>query len=684
MSEKNNTEDLPVVSLSKAKNSASDNVAAVEAPQSNDTLEMIIKSLVNLEKQRAARLSFEVNPNRTTTEFGAFYRTKNYLTPDSLIKRLTGPQGDELVNQILQAKSNQVSAFGRPSGSRHSIGFDIVDLDRSRIASRTPEESIKLKERIARVKRILWNCGHGPVDDEPTAMNLSQCLKMLTRDGLRFGRFACERIFRTNHKGEEEFFAFRPVDAGTIYKVLSHKEHDQSTRKMALELLRKLKNDKFNVENYLKDEYKWVQVIDDRPVQGFTEKEMVVYNMYPVTDVEYNGYPLTPIDQALNAIVTHISITIHNRLYFQNGRAAKGMLIFKTESADESEVQKIRLQFYQSINSVQNSWRMPIFTVGQEDELTWQPIDVGGRDGEFQYLMDNNARIILSAFQMSPEELPGYAHLARGTNTQALSETNNEWKLTAARDAGMRPMLYDIQDFLNTHILPLIDEELAKTHRIVLCGLEKYDPEREAVRLQQDMNLHLTYNDILEHVEKQKLPKEIGGDMPLNPQFKQQVIDQYFTVGTILEFFMGIKDASKDPRWNYVRDPYWMQYQQILLQKAQFSIQMQMQQQQQLMMDLQPAQPLAPPPANRPIPPDATEEEKAAIQQENMKKTEEWLAQNYLMLDKSIKHNHNEISKIILKRHKELVDKQMKKFKEDSKKALEDIKNIIVDKNNKD
>lgn len=27
---------------------------------------------------------------------------------------------------------------------------------------------------------------------------------------------------------------------------------------------------------------------------------------------------------------------------------------------------------------------------------------------EFQYLSDTNARVILSAFQMSPEELPGY------------------------------------------------------------------------------------------------------------------------------------------------------------------------------------------------------------------------------------------------------------------------------------
>jgi hypothetical protein len=56
---------------------------------------------------------------------------------------------------------------------------------------------------------------------------------------------------------------------------------------------------------------------------------------------------------------------------------------------------------------------------------------------EFQYLNDTNARVIMSAFQVSPEELPGYQHLSRGTNNQALSESNNEYKLEAARDVGI-------------------------------------------------------------------------------------------------------------------------------------------------------------------------------------------------------------------------------------------------------
>ncbi|MGH7240813.1 MAG: hypothetical protein ACREGB_00785, partial [Candidatus Saccharimonadales bacterium] len=493
-------------------------------------LGLILKSLKTQDSERVQRLAFEVDPLSQTSPYGSLYKAKINLVPDHIIKRITGPQGDELVCQILQARSNLLASFGRPRSSRFSVGFQFDELNGSKV----PEDDEKyeaLKTRMEKMTEILWNCGFKGLEED-SHPNLSQFLKMITRDGLAYGRFAVEFIKAIDKgTGKEYIHSFRAVDVGTIFRIVPQKEKDQSTRTEALRLLQKLKDKDFSIdiERYKEDEYKWVQVMDGRPSQVFTDEELVVYNLYPVTNVEYNGYPLTPLDQSLSAVTTHINITIHNRLYFQNGRAARGMLVFNSDTMDEGSVQKIRLQFHQSINSVQNSWRMPVFVVPTEDKVSWQTIDMQGRDAEFQYLMDNNSRVILSAFQMSPEELPGYAHLARGTNTQALAESDNEWKLTAARDVGLRPLMYDIQDFLNTHVLPKFDHDLSKSHQLVLAGLEKDSPEKEATRLQQDMGIHLTFDDIMEQVEKKKIGKELGGQFPLNPQFKQQVIDPYFT-----------------------------------------------------------------------------------------------------------------------------------------------------------
>jgi hypothetical protein len=268
--------------------------------------------------------------------------------------------------------------------------------------------------------------------------------------------------------------------------------------------------------------------------------------------------------------MTHINITKHNQLYFQTGRATRGMLVIMSDDADDKVAKGVQQQFQAAINSVENAWRMPIFTIGQNDKVQWQPIDNSSRDMEFQYLTDMNARVIFSAFQMSPDELPGWTHLSRGTTNQSLSESNNEYRLEAARDLGIRPLLSDFEDFINASLFPLIDPQLAKLCRVRLLGLDAETAEKESVRIQQDMQLHMTYNQILEKVEKNPVKKEFGGDYPLNPQF-QQIVTSFKTQGEILEEFFGVEGASKDPNWAYVANPFWFQWQQLKMEQQQMA-----------------------------------------------------------------------------------------------------------------
>lgn len=116
---------------------------------------------------------------------------------------------------------------------------------------------------------------------------------MITRDGCAFGRFATEILWaRKPGDLQEQFYGFRPADAGTIYHVAPNKEEDQSVRQQAVQMLQRLRNDKIDANKFERDVYKWVQVIEGVPRQAFSEKEMVVYNLYPTTNIEYNGYPL--------------------------------------------------------------------------------------------------------------------------------------------------------------------------------------------------------------------------------------------------------------------------------------------------------------------------------------------------------------------------------------------------------
>lgn len=567
-----------------------------EEGQSSDFLSSILSDLKKFESNskkdennHKIKMAFDIEPDkmRVGAAVGVgVYRNKVELLPDEILKRIAGPGGDDLVCQILQTRANHISNFGRPRDNRFDIGFDLLPKDKSKLP-KDPEEMAKLMMRVEKVKEKIWKCG-GPIRGEAETPTFSQYLKMITRDGLLYGRHASIMI---NNETDNSFWAFRAADAGTIYKTVKYRDQDNAYRKQALQKLKdiyQLTGRDFDEKAYLKGDYVYVQVIRGKPEQMFTADEMIVHNLYPTTNVEYNGYPLTPIDQVIHAVTTHIDITMSNKLWFQHGRAARGMIVVRARGVNDQILQTMRMQFQQTINSVRNAHRMPVFGIGPEDQIDWKPIDNSSRDMEFQYLSENNARVIMGAFQISPDELPGYGHLSKGSNSQSLAESNNEYKLEAARDVGIRPLLTGLQDAFNHSILPKIDEEIAQNWAMVFCGLDHDNPEKESVRLQQDSNIWMTMNDILDVVEKDRLPKEMGGDLPLSPQF-WQTVTPHLTEGQIQEYFMKVPNASKDPRLNFYRDPLWMQWQQMQQQEVQMRVQMLMQGVQQQQMQAQQA-----------------------------------------------------------------------------------------------
>lgn len=391
----------------------------VEGGDGNQT--PLVKSILNVLNGGAndsiERLAFEQDP-AANNSYQSVYKAKNKLIPDMYLKRIAIQ--DDLVAAILNARANQMFSFGRERKDRFSTGFEI-SLNREVEDSLNDEQKKKVQEGIKKLNKSLLTCGQNAGWSDKEQMSFSQFLYMITRNGLTVGRIAVEVIWvQDATTGKRKFHSFRPIDAGTIYSAVPQVEAAEQVRKEARFLLEQIHNEKLEPERFENDEYSWIQVIEGRPLQAFTPEECLVHYLYPVADVELEGYPITPLDTAIAAVTTHINITTHNKLYFQNGRAARGMLVVKSEDIDDSITNQFRQHFQASVNNVNNSWRMPVFGIGANDDITWQAIESGGRDMEFQYLSDNNARVILSAFQMSPEELPGYAHLSRGTNNQAL------------------------------------------------------------------------------------------------------------------------------------------------------------------------------------------------------------------------------------------------------------------------
>ncbi len=521
-------------------------------------------------------LGFKEDPIQA--KMATLYKPKLIGIPNTILKILA--RGDDLVAAVLNTRGNHVSAFGHELQDRFSTGFRI-EPNKGVAESLDVNQKKSLLQRIQKVSKVLARCGYERGYSTDHQLTFSSFLSQQARNGLLFGYFATEIDLATDDNGTKVFRGFRPLDAGTIYAAQPNTDSQAAAvRAEALKMLEKVTGRELTPEAKADRDFAWFQVHEGRYLQAFTAEELIVTNLYPTTDIEAGGYPITPIDTCIAAVTTHMNITTHNKLYFQNGRAARGMIIIRSPDVDQGLADTVKQHFNATANGVRNSWRVPVFGLDPNDNLEWVPIELqGGRDAEFQYLSDQNARTILSAFQMSPEELPGYQHLTRGSNSQALSESSNEYKLLAARDVGIRPLLAHFQDFINLRILPLVDAEVAKHCTLKFYGLDAENEEKEATRIAAEQPLHLTYNEILNRVEKDALPGALGGDFPLNPSY-QAILDKYFTVGYIKEFFFKTPNASKDPTLQYYRDPFWFEYQNLLMQQAQQVQQAQLEQQQ--------------------------------------------------------------------------------------------------------
>lgn len=573
MSEDNKTPEKkkqrPIMEIANEYNEAiaNDWLGKSEISETPTLADLIKQGTTKVKKTVIPRMAFTEDP-QSKDNFMGLFKNKRRLLPDWTIKRIKTE--NHLIAAILRARGNTMSMFGRVRRDRFDIGIECnIKQEYDNVIG--SDERIKIEERIGRFLNTLINCGRIDGLANEDKVLLSEFFNVQAQNGLAHGRFATEIV----RDDDGDFHRFRAADSGTILKVVRNGEYANSIRQSSLKLLEQVtgnKNINLKLDKFQKDEYAWIQVIENVPRQAFTHDEMIVTNLYPSTDIEFNGYPVTPLDTCIQSVTTHISIDIYNKLYFSNGRAAKGILVIQSDEVDHPTIEGIKQQFNASINSVGNAFRTPVFGVGKDDQVQWLPMNGQKKDGEFQFLYDAVARNILSAFNISPDELPGYGHLSKGTNQQSLSESNNQYKLTAARDTGIRPLIHQFEDFVNQHLFPIIDPELAQLCVVQISGLDSDTREAEALRIQQDAPLHMTMDEVLEEVDKKPMGEHLAGGVNFNERH-QVIVDKYLDTGMFMGHVMTDPAYLVDPMLKYRRDAFWFNQLENLTQTNPLAVQ---------------------------------------------------------------------------------------------------------------
>ena len=472
------------------------------------------------------------------SQMGLFKAKASYLS-NAILKQVS--RRDGIVASILDLRSSQVSSFCKKQTDRFGWGFKIMPKDKT--IEPDPGEVRKIEE-------FILNCGLTEDRKHEDKLTFDQFGYIVTRDMQVYGHFAIEKVVRN----DKDLYAFLPLPAETIF--YANKNVDKKAIKGMIDTWARSIRPEVDKDKFENGEYQYVQVLQNQVVEGFTADEIIFARHNLESDVDLNGYCYGPLERAMSSIISHMQVENHQRQFFTHGVASKGLLVLQGDVAPNT-LKTLQTQWNNQITGPMNAWRTPI--LAGIKGVQWVPLTATNRDMEYAAWQDYVIRVMCTAMAVNPEEI-GFDYLSKGTEGRSMSESNNEWKLTASRDRGLRPILGRIEAVINEEVLPAFNKEFSNKYHFAFVGLESETEMEETERLLQETQLHTTLNEARKQTDKQEM--QFGGNLILNPLLIQ-TLQTNMTKGDFMEKIMGVQGASQRPDLQYIPDPMWFQWQQM-------------------------------------------------------------------------------------------------------------------------
>lgn len=472
-------------------------------------------------------------------------------------------QIDPYISSMVSTRASQGAIIGRPSDSKfdkgtraaeiHPLSLDDFDTQEEFLAA----QAHRRKQLDAVLKWVL-SCG----TDDDVVLNsvfsdsgdrtfkrctFAEFLTAQIRNLMVFGR--CGTHIVRNDEGLPVLF--RPVAIETIYNATYGRDAPRMT---ADETVQESQEDA-HLYNLMPEEMRphaYVQRIDGRNVNFFTEYDLRVSHFQKQAYYDLNGYPLSPIEQAIYMVFIHQQTLGYLRNQFLKGLATKGILNLQSTEAtaqlSDEDLAQLRREFHNFVNRNDNSAAIPVISGPVKVEFI--PLNPSPQDMGFLEIEEHVIRALCSAFQISPQEM-GYGHLSGGGNG-GLNQANKQEEIVRGEERGLRMVLDILYDLVND-ILCENFPEAKDLLRITYVGVGEDTRDTVIERHAQEVNTTATLSSLWADSEKTD-PVPYGGDVPLAPTFHTNVV-KYMKYGVFMEHFFGEENASKNPAYDFIIDP---------------------------------------------------------------------------------------------------------------------------------
>lgn len=392
-----------------------------------------------------------------------------------------------LVRAVITTRQAQVAEFATPQDNRFEPGF-IIQKKKKFFSKDQEDVTEDDRERMNYLAKFLLSGG-----DEDNAWDgdtFEVFLKKLTEDSLVLDQATAE-IVRNNFGKPTEFMA---TDGATHRYADSVTQEDQSN---SLNSPR--------IRGYLP---KYVQVIDGNVVNEYYPWELVFGIRNATTNIYHNGYGRSELEALIQIVTWMLYSDQYNGNFFSQGSSPKGFLKV-AGNVNSNRIQEFRQQWMSMTAGVQNAHKVPII---ESEKMEWIDLQQKNSDMQFAEWQEYLLKVICAVYKISPEEL-GFAvkqsgGLGDGGNT-------NDSKVKYSRDKGLKPLLRNIESWINKWIINPLDSEF----EFKFVGLD-IDTEKESLEL--DIKRGSLFMGLKELRRKNDLPEDLEeGDILLNPIWMQ-------------------------------------------------------------------------------------------------------------------------------------------------------------------
>lgn len=402
-------------------------------------------------------------------------------------------KANPVIAAIINTRVNQVATFSAPSrlmelSGNPQLGFKIVH--------KNSEKKLTSGEKnfIIDLEHSISNCGFTDFKTVYDRDDFDTWLRKITRDSLTYDA-ATSELVPTFKGGVAEFHA---VDASTIRFTRIRQDMDED------------------------DETAFVQVINGRAMVEFTPEEMLYGIRNPITNLNDACYGLSEIEQLLSVVTNIFNAMTHNAQFFKKGAAVKGILNFKIgqngEAIPDNQFESFRRAFELMTTGSSNAWKTPIV---QSPDLQFVNMSSTNREMEFAKYLDFLVKLASAIYQIDSSEIGFYMQAGSGSDG-SFFESNQEQKLKASKDKGLRPLLTIISRWINKFIIARVAPEFLFSWD----GLE-LKSEKEIIDIRKaKVESYATLDEIRTEAGLPPKGKDAGGDLILNPQYIQAMNQQ--------------------------------------------------------------------------------------------------------------------------------------------------------------